>query len=138
MIDVDPREEYQQEHLQPTEDLKEIHIGSQPHQTTKIGTSLDPIEEEVVINLLRKNLDLFAWQPSDKPGIDPSVLFHHLTVNPEINPVDQIKRKIGQIRRKAMDEEVKKLKDARFISKIKYPTWLSNTVSREDFNHRPE
>lgn len=69
MIDIDPIEEYQHERLEPTEDLKEIHIGSQPHQTIKIANSLDPTEEQVVINLLRKNLDLFKWQPSDMLGL---------------------------------------------------------------------
>jgi hypothetical protein len=29
---------------------------------------------------------------------------------------------------KVVDEEVKKLKDARFISEMKYPTWLANTM----------
>jgi len=32
MIDLEPREEYQQERLEPTEDFKEVMIGSQPHQ----------------------------------------------------------------------------------------------------------
>jgi hypothetical protein len=35
---------------------------------------------------------------------------------------------MGEERRRAVDEEVKKLVDARFISEIKYPTWLANTV----------
>jgi len=62
------------------------------------------------------------------PGIDPSIACHHLTINPNIKPVVQRKRKLGEERRKAMDEEVKKLVDVRFISEIKYPTWLVNTV----------
>jgi hypothetical protein len=35
---------------------------------------------------------------------------------------------MGEERRKAVDDEVKKLVDAHFISEIKYPTWLANTV----------
>jgi len=109
MIDLDPREEYQQERLDPTEDLKEVMIGSQPHQSTKIGTSLAPSEEKYLIQLLRRNLDLFAWAPSDMPGIDPDVACNHLDVNPTVKPVVQRKRKMGEERRKTVDEEVKKL-----------------------------
>jgi hypothetical protein len=128
MIDLDPREDFQQERLEPTEDLKEVSIGPETHHTTKIGTSLGPEEETALINLLRKNLDLFAWSPSEMPGMDPDVACHHLSIKPGVKPVVQRKRKMGEERRKAVDDEVKKLVDAHFISEIKYPTWLANTV----------
>lgn len=59
MIDLDPREDFQQELLEPTEDLKVISIGLEAHQTTKIGTSLSTVVETALTNLLRKNLNLF-------------------------------------------------------------------------------
>jgi len=62
------------------------------------------------------------------PEIDPNVVCHHLVVNPSVKLVVQRKRNIGEERRKAVEEEVKKLVDVRFISEIKYPTWLANTV----------
>lgn len=114
--------------MEPTEDLKEILIGPETHQKTKIGTSLSTAEETALTNLLRRNLDLFAWRPSEMPGMDPDIACHHLSVRASIKPVVQRKRKMGEERRKAVDEEVKKLADARFISEIKYPTWLANTV----------
>ena len=128
MIDLDSREEYQQERLEPTEALKEVMIGPHPHQSTKIGTSLAPSEEEDLIQPLRRNLDLFAWAPSDMSGIDPCIACHPLDMNPTVKPVVQRKRKMGEERRKAVDEDVKRLQEARFISEIKYPTWLANTV----------
>jgi len=93
-----------------------------------IGTSLDHEEEAEFVNLLRKNIDFFAWQPSNMPGIDPNVVCHHLAVNPAVKPVVQRKHKLGEERRNTVDKEVKKLKDACFISEIKYPTWLENMV----------
>jgi len=62
------------------------------------------------------------------PGIDISVACHHLAVKPSVKPVVQRKQKMGKEKRKAVHEEVKKLRDARFISEIKYPTCLANTV----------
>jgi len=106
MIDLDPCEEHQQERLEPTQALKEVMIGPHPHQSTKIGTSLAPSEEENLIQLLQKNLDLFAWAPSNMPGIDPSIAYHHLDVNPTVKPVVQRKRKMREERRTVVDEEV--------------------------------
>ncbi|XP_039687900.1 uncharacterized protein [Medicago truncatula] len=128
LIDLDPREDYQQERIVPIEDLKDIVIGSDPNRTTKIGASLKEAEERNLIQLLQENFDLFAWSPSDMPGIDIKVACHHLAVSPSVKPVVQKKRKMGEEKRKAVDEEVKKLMEARFISEIKYPTWLENTV----------
>jgi hypothetical protein len=103
MIDLDPREEYQKERIKPTEDLKEVRIGPEPHQVTKLGISLQPEEECTLTKLLQDNLDLFTWKPSDMPGIDLIVVCHHLAVNPRIKPVVQRKRKLGEDRRKIVD-----------------------------------
>jgi hypothetical protein len=42
--------------------------------------------------------------------------------------VVQRKRKQGEERRAAVDEEVAKLIKAQFIEEIKYPEWLANVV----------
>jgi hypothetical protein len=42
--------------------------------------------------------------------------------------VVQRKRKQGEERRAAVDEEVVKLMKAQFIEEIKYPEWLANVV----------
>lgn len=55
MIDLDPREEHQQERIEPTEDLKEVCIGPEPHQVTKLGTSLPPEEELALTRLLQES-----------------------------------------------------------------------------------
>jgi len=96
MIDLDPREEYHQEHIEPTEELKEVLIGSEPRQVTKLGTSLSPDEELTLTQLLKNNLDLFAWKPSNMPRIDPNIVCHHLVVNPSVKPMVQRKRNLDQ------------------------------------------
>ncbi|GAU16859.1 hypothetical protein TSUD_368080 [Trifolium subterraneum] len=128
ITDLDHREEFQDRRVSPIEDLEQVQIGEQPHQTTNIGTSLHPEEKERIIAILRNNRDLFAWQPSDMPGIDESVITHKLSISPANKPVVQRKRKVGEERRAAITEEVAKLKEAGFIEEIKYPTWLANVV----------
>lgn len=65
------------------------------HQATKPGTLFFEFEEEDFITFLRKNVDLFSWATSHIPGIDTRAVWHHLAINPLVNPVSQIKCKVG-------------------------------------------
>ncbi|KAK2389333.1 hypothetical protein QL285_062928 [Trifolium repens] len=127
-LDLDPREEFQDRRVSHIEELEQVQIGTETHQTTNIGTSLNHEEREKILATLKKNIDLFAWHPSDMPGIDESIITHKLSISPEIKPVSQMKRKVGEERRAAIVEEVTKLKEAGFIEEIKYPSWLANVV----------
>ena len=40
-----------------------------PNKTTSIGANLEPDIAEALRNFLRENWDIFAWDPSDMPGI---------------------------------------------------------------------
>jgi hypothetical protein len=60
LLDLDPREEFQDRRVSPIEELENIQIGEEAHQTTNIGTSLQPEEREKIQATLKKNIDLFA------------------------------------------------------------------------------
>ncbi|CAJ2643996.1 unnamed protein product [Trifolium pratense] len=120
--DMDPREEFQDRRVSPIEDLEQVQIGDYPHQTTSLGTALPSEERRRIIKILKDNADLFAWKPSDMPGIDEGVITHKLSISPSTKPVSQRKRKVGEERRVAIAEEVEKLKEAGFIEEIKYPS----------------
>jgi len=62
------------------------------------------------------------------PDIHPNVMSHKLAIFREARPVAQKKKKMGEERRKAVEEEVRKLEGAGFIKEIKYTTWLANVV----------
>ena len=62
------------------------------------------------------------------PGIDPSVIYHRLNVNPASPPIRQKKRVFAPKQDKAIAEEVKKLLEAGFIREVYYPDWLANVV----------
>ena len=53
---------------------------------------------------------------------------HKLAIFKEARPVAQKKRKMGEERRRAVEEEVEKLVGAGFIKEIKYTMWLANMV----------
>ncbi|MCI65929.1 hypothetical protein A2U01_0087187, partial [Trifolium medium] len=69
-LDLDPRyfsREEEEWSPRPTEEVKEIQIGAEPGQKTKVGTSLSRPMEEELKNTLRENIDLFAWSAKDMP-----------------------------------------------------------------------
>ncbi|RDX64523.1 hypothetical protein CR513_56914, partial [Mucuna pruriens] len=78
---VSPRFDREDTRPQPDEDLKEIQVGLEPHQWTKIGASLDSGVKEEVVRVLRKNRDAFAWTPIDMPGINLGFLCHCLSIS---------------------------------------------------------
>jgi hypothetical protein len=95
---------------------------------------MESIENEKIIAILRRNVDLFAWHPKDMPGIDERIITHKLAISPKAKPVSQRKRKQSEERRNAVSEEVEKLMKAGFIEEIKYPEWLANVVMVKKHN----
>jgi len=69
-----------------------------------------------------------TWSASDMPGIDPDFLCHHLTMDPQVRPFHQRRRKFNEERRKVIKEEAQKLLSVSHIREIQYPEWLTNEV----------
>lgn len=85
-------------------------------------------EERELVDQLQINVNLFVLTPSDIRGINAKIVTHHLTIHPSAKPVVQRKQKVGEEKRATIDEELKNLSSARFITEIKYTTWLTNVV----------
>ena len=58
----------------------------------QIGVKLPPQEKEELVEFLKRNIDVFAWDAYDAPRIDPAFICHHLNVNPSITPKKQSSR----------------------------------------------
>ena len=43
-------------------------------------------ESEELIEFLKQNIDVFARNAYEAPGVDPEFIYHHLKVNPLIAP----------------------------------------------------
>ena len=74
------------------------------------------------------NLDVFAWKPSDMPGIPREVTEHSLNIKPGSRPVKQRLRHFDDGKRQAIAEEINKLLAAGFIKEVYHPEWLANPV----------
>ena len=73
---------------EPIEALEDIPLDEDdPGKNTRIGVDLEGKIKKDLIRFLRENIDVFAWSHEDMPGIDPSVIAHHLNVYPSSKPV---------------------------------------------------
>ena len=70
------------------------------------------LEKEQLVDLLRRNMDVFAWDAYEAPGLDPNFIFYHLNVNPSITPKRQPPRRPSKEHVEAVKCEITKLKQA--------------------------
>nr|GEU77134.1 reverse transcriptase domain-containing protein [Tanacetum cinerariifolium] len=72
-------------------------------QLVTIGAGLSPEGANQLKNLLKKNIDIFAWESSDMTGVPERIIKHSLNANLLEKP-------------------------ARIVRPVKYPIWISNPV----------
>ena len=82
----------------------------------------------MLIEFIHENRDIFAWKPSDMPGVPRELAEHTLNIDPKFKPVKQFLRRFNKERRKAIGEEVAQLLAAGFIIEVFHPEWLANPV----------
>ena len=63
--------------------LKVVLRTDRPDGTTQIGSLLGPKEQLDLEEFLKNNSDIFTWSPEEMPGIDPSIISHSLSVDPD-------------------------------------------------------
>ncbi|GJU89557.1 reverse transcriptase domain-containing protein [Tanacetum coccineum] len=111
------------------------------HRNFKVAIHPDFLDQEIAIGgalsakgrtelcaLLKANLDIFAWQPSDMTGVPRSIAEHRLNIRDGYPPVRQKKRSQAPERAKAIQAEVQKLVEAGIMREVYYHDWLSNPV----------
>ena len=97
-------------------------------KTASIRTQLNPAIDAALRNFLRENWDIFAWHPSDMPGIPRGLAEHSLNILKGYKPVKQTLRRFSEPKRQVMGEELAKLIEVGFIRGIKHLFWLANLV----------
>ena len=110
------------------EDLVKVTIGDNPDKFFQIGSQLPQQEKKELIEFLKQNIDIFAWNTYEASGVNPEFICHHLNVNPLIVPKKQPPRRPSKEHAEAVREEVTRLKQVGAIKEVFYPKWLANTV----------
>ena len=110
------------------EDLVKVTIGDDSEKFFQVGSQLPQQEREELVEFLKRNIDVFAWNAYEAPRVDPDFICHHLNVNPLAAPKKQLPRHPSKEHTEAVRQEVMKLKQAWAIKEVFYPEWLANTV----------
>ncbi|GKD09541.1 hypothetical protein Tco_1189226, partial [Tanacetum coccineum] len=99
-----------------------------PDQEVTIGGTLSTKGQTELCALLKGNLDIFVWQPSDMTGVPRSIAEHRLNIREGYSPVRQKKRGQALERANGIQAEVQKLVEAEIMREVCYHNWLSNPV----------
>ena len=110
------------------EDLERVIIDTKSEKFFQVGAQLPTHKKQALIEFLRDNVDVFAWDACEAPGIDPNFICHHLNINPSITPRKQPSRRSSRDHYEAAKEEVTKLKRAGALNEVFYSKWLANIV----------
>ena len=110
------------------EDLVKVAIGDDPEKFFQIGSQLPQREREELIEFLKQNIDIFAWNTYEALRVDPEFICHHLNVNPLTAPKKQPPQRPSKEHAEVVREEVARLKQVGAIKEVFYPKWLANTV----------
>jgi hypothetical protein len=110
--------------------LKEIDIGNgDKPRPTFISTNLEAGFREELIKLLKEYKYCFAWDYSEMPGLDRSIVEHRLPIKFGFRPYKQPPRKIYKDEVLTdVKKEVERLLDANFVRPCRYAEWMSNIV----------
>ena len=54
--------------------LERFAVGNDPEKFFQVETQLPPQEKEELIEFLRRNVDVFAWDAYEAPRLDPNFI----------------------------------------------------------------
>ena len=108
------------ESFKPMEGSKEVLIDPDnlDGKVVRIGTTLSSNREALSSTSSGANKDIFAWKPSNMPGIPREVTEHELKIRPGSKPVKQRMCRFDEEKRRAFGEEIAKLLAAEFIKEV--------------------
>ena len=111
------------------DDLEEVDIGpGDKPRPTFISKKLDPALREEMIALLKEYRDCFAWDYTEMPGLDRSIVEHRLPLKKGFRPFQQRARQMKAEVLEEVKKEVEKMLDAGFIRPCRYAEWISSVV----------
>ena len=111
------------------DDLEEVDIGpGDKPRPTFISKKLDPVLREEMIALLKEYRDCFAWDYTEMPGLDRSIVEHRLPLKKGFRPFQQPARQMKAEVLEEVKKEIEKMLDAGFIRPCRYAEWISSVV----------
>ena len=101
--------------------LEKVVVRDDLEKFFQIETQMPLLEKEQLVDFLRKNVDVFAWDAYEGTRVDPNFICYHLNVNPSITPRRQPPRRSSKEHVEAIKNEVIKLKQVGATKEVFYP-----------------
>ena len=108
--------------------MERVIIGEDVDRYFHVGSLLPEKDKVQLVEFLKDNLDIFAWNAYEAPRVDPEFICHHLNVNPSVIPKKQIPCQSLKEHAEAVKDEVRKLKQVGAIKEVFYLEWLANAM----------
>ena len=67
-------------------DLDKVIIGDDLERFFQVRARLPLQEKEELDEILRRKVDVFAWDAYEAPGLNPELICHRLNVDPSVTP----------------------------------------------------
>ena len=105
--------------------LKYVFLGSGTNYPAIISSELNAIDEEKLIQVLKKHKSAIGWTIEDLKGISPTVCMHKILMEDNQKPVVQPQRRLNPAMKEVVRKEVVKLLDSGMIYPISDSSWVS-------------
>ena len=92
------------------EGLEKMIIGDDLERFFQVGARLPLQEKEELVELLRRNVDIFAWDAYEALGLNPKFICHRLNADLSATPKKQPPRCPSSEHMEAIKTEMVKLK----------------------------
>nr|GEV66285.1 hypothetical protein [Tanacetum cinerariifolium] len=103
-----------------------------PNQKVTIGTQFSSTSRSQLINVLKDNKDVFAWQPMDMDGVPRRISQHSLNVNASVTPLAQKRKVLGPKKSNEVTKEVEEWTKAGIVQLIKGGRFGLSSASRKE------
>jgi len=90
-----------------------------------ISSLLKKIEEDQLLQILKRHKAAIGWHISNLKGISPSYCMHQINMEAETKPVRQLQRRLNPIMKEELCKEVLKLLEVGLIYPISDSAWVS-------------
>ena len=111
------------------DDLVEVDIGSgDKPRPTFISAKLNSECKQQLTELLKEYKDCFAWEYTEMPGLDRSIVEHRLPIKSGFRPHQQPARRCNPNILPDIKAKITKFIEAKFIRQYRYAEWISNVV----------
>ncbi|CAL0334640.1 unnamed protein product [Lupinus luteus] len=105
--------------------LKYVFLEEGGQKPVIISSTLSSVEEQQLIEVLKKNAGAIGWTLADLHGISPSYCMHKIHMEDDYKPVAQPQRRLNPTMKEVVKKEVIKLLDAGMIYPISDSKWVS-------------